>query len=116
MASPVSGEIHFEAPVIVIDRQQATDSMEANRPGVMSTQRKCIRRSHGCVAAQDIFHYRCEPTQVEIAISAGNDKRSFAVTVLRCDFLHDFLAGNAGTRHTPAGLPANSSLAKESMW
>ena len=67
------------------------------------------------MAAQVIFHYRCEPPQFEIAISAGNYKSSFAVTVLRCDFCMTSLTGNAGRRHTPAGLPANSSLAKESM-
>src|SRR6266404_4615989 len=63
--------------------------MEANRPGVMSTQRKWIRRSQGCMAAQVIFHYRCEPTQVKVAITAGDHKSCFAVTVLRCDFMHD---------------------------
>src|SRR5438128_12538233 len=70
--------------------------MEANRPGVMSTQRKCIRRSQGCMAAQVIFHYRCEPTQVKIAISTGDHKSCFAVTVLRCVFLHDILARKYG--------------------
>src|SRR5438445_11158434 len=34
--------------------------------------RSCIRRSQGCMAAQVIFHYRCEPTQVKIAITAGD--------------------------------------------
>src|SRR5437016_946156 len=70
--------------------------MEANRPGVMSTQRKCIRRSQGCMAAQVIFHYRCEPTQVKIAISTGDHKSCFAVTVLRCDFLHDIIGRKCG--------------------
>src|SRR5438874_2096628 len=70
--------------------------MEANRPGVMSTQRKCIRRSQGCMAAQVIFHYRCEPTQVKIAISTGDHKGCFAVTVLRCDFLHDIIGRKCG--------------------
>src|SRR5947207_271264 len=65
--------------------------MEANRPGVMSTQRKCIRRSQGCMAAQGIFHYRCEPTQVKIAISTGDHKGCFAVPILRCDLLHDII-------------------------
>src|SRR6266850_2126165 len=71
--------------------------MEANRPGVMSTQRKRIRRSQGCMAAQVIFHHRCEPTQVKIAVSTGDHKGCFAVTVLRCDFLHDII-GRAGHR------------------
>src|SRR5712691_119188 len=70
--------------------------MEANRPGVMSTQRKCIRRSQGCMAAQVIFHHRCEPTQVKIAISTGDHKSCFAVTVLRCDFLHDIIGRKCG--------------------
>src|SRR5437588_971695 len=70
--------------------------MEANRPGVMSTQRKCISRSQGCMAAQVIFHYRCEPTQVKIAISTGDHKGCFAVTVLRCDFLHDIIGRKCG--------------------
>src|SRR3989442_12398686 len=70
--------------------------MEANRPGVMSTQRKCIRRSQGCMAAQVIFHYRWEPTQVKIAISTGDHKSCFAVTVLRCDFLHDIIGRKYG--------------------
>src|SRR6266853_5217664 len=70
--------------------------MEANRPGVMSTQRKCMRRSQGCMAAQVIFHQRCEPTQVKIAISTGDHKSCFAVTVLRCDFLHDIIGRKCG--------------------
>src|SRR6266478_5153732 len=70
--------------------------MEANRPGVMSTQRKCIRRSQGCMAAQGIFHYRCEPTQVKVAISTGDHKGCFTVTVLRCDFLHDIIGRKCG--------------------
>src|SRR6266704_5132310 len=70
--------------------------MEANRPGVMSTQRKCIRRSQGCMAAQVIFHHRREPTQVKIAISTGDHKSCFAVTVLRCDFLHDIIGRKCG--------------------
>src|SRR5438105_6323031 len=70
--------------------------MEANRPGVMSTQRKCISRSQGCMAAQVIFHYRCEPTQVKVAISTGDHKGCFAVTVLRCDFLHDIIGRKCG--------------------
>src|SRR5947208_12793300 len=83
--------------------------MEANRPGVMSTQRKCIRRSQGCMAAQGIFHYRCEPTQVKIAISTGDHKGCFAVTVLRCDFLHDPLRRNsAPAASTPPPPPPQS--------
>src|SRR5437899_8712770 len=70
--------------------------MEANRPGVMSTQRKCIRRSKGCMAAQVIYHYTCEPTQVKIAISTGDHKGCFAVTVLRYDFLHDIIGRKCG--------------------
>src|SRR6202165_4856014 len=70
--------------------------MEANRPGVMSTQRKCIRRSQGCMAAQVIFHRRCEPTQVKISVSTGDYKGCFAVTVLRCDFLHDIIGRKCG--------------------
>src|SRR5207244_7511550 len=70
--------------------------MEANRPGVMSTQRKCISRSQGCMAAQFIYHYRCEPTQVKIAISTGDHKGCFAVTVLRCDFLHNIIGRKCG--------------------
>src|SRR5260370_23604001 len=70
--------------------------MEANRPGVMSTQRKCIRSSQGCMAAQVIFHHWCEPTQVKIAVSTGDHKGCFAVTVLRCDFLHDIIGGKCG--------------------
>src|SRR5437667_6772537 len=70
--------------------------MEANWPGVMSTQRKCIRRSQGCMAAQVIFHHRCEPTQVKIAVSTGDHKGCFAVTVLRCDFLHDIIGRKCG--------------------
>src|SRR5882762_8950439 len=70
--------------------------MEANRPGVMSTQRKCIRRSQGCMAAQVIFHHWGEPAQVKIAISTGDHKGCFAVTVLRCDFLHDIIGGKCG--------------------
>src|SRR5438132_621991 len=70
--------------------------MEANRPGVMSTQRKCIRRSQGCMAAQVILHHRCEPTQVKIAISTGDHKGCFTVTVLRCDFLHDIIGRKCG--------------------
>src|SRR5207244_1993232 len=70
--------------------------MEANRPGVMSTQRKCIRRSQGCMAAQVIFHHRREPTQVKIAISTGDHKSCFAVTVLRCDLLHDIIGRKCG--------------------
>jgi hypothetical protein len=30
---------------VTIDRQQAADGVEANRPGLVSTQRKSIRRS-----------------------------------------------------------------------
>src|SRR5215831_8061185 len=78
--------------------------MEANRPGVMSTQRKCIRSSQGCMAAQVIFHYRCEPTQVEIAISTGNHKSCFAVAVLRCDFLHDIIDGKCGKEAYTGGI------------
>src|SRR6267143_25350 len=70
--------------------------MEANRPGVMSTQRKCIRRSQGCMAAQVIFHHWGEPAQVKIAISTGDHKGCFAVTVLRCDFLHDIIGRKCG--------------------
>src|SRR6266513_240828 len=70
--------------------------MEPNRPGVVSTQRKCIRRSQGCMAAQVIFHHRREPTQVKIAISTGDHKSCFAVTVLRCDFLHDIIWRKCG--------------------
>src|SRR5438128_430068 len=70
--------------------------METNRPGVMPTQRKCIRRSQGCMAAQVIFHYRCEPTQVKVAISTGDHKGCFTVTVLRCDFLHDIIGRKCG--------------------
>src|SRR5438093_13530671 len=70
--------------------------METNRPGVMPTKRKCIRRSQGCTAAQVIFHYRCEPTQVKVAITAGDHKSCFAVTVLRCDFLHDIIGRKCG--------------------
>src|ERR1700730_13197259 len=70
--------------------------MEANRPGVMSTQRKRIRRSQGCMAAQVIFHHRCEPTQVKIAVSTGGHKGCLAVTVLRCDFLHDIIGRKCG--------------------
>src|SRR6266480_1104119 len=70
--------------------------MEANRPGVMSKQRKCIRRSQGCMAAQVIFHHGREPTQVKIAISTGDHKSCFAVTVLRCDFLHDIIGRKCG--------------------
>src|ERR1700746_2075357 len=70
--------------------------MEPNRPGVMSTQRKCIRRCQGCMAAQVIFHHRCEPTQVEIAVSTGDHKGCFAVTVFRCDFLHDIIGRKCG--------------------
>src|SRR5467141_2118742 len=62
----------------------------------MSTQRKCIRRSQGCMAAQVIFHHRSEPTQVKIAVSTGDHKGCFAVTVLRCDFLHDIIGGKCG--------------------
>src|SRR5262245_33948637 len=86
--------------------------MEANRPGVVSNQRKCIRRSQGCVAAQVIFHYRCEPTQVEIAISAGNHKSCLAVTVLRCDFLHDIIDGKCGEEAYTGGI-ACEQLARE---
>src|SRR5215467_2161682 len=78
--------------------------MEANRPAVMSTQRKCIRNSQGCMAAQVIFHHRCEPTQVEIAIRAGNYKSGFAVTVLRCDFLHDIIGGKCGKEAYTGGI------------
>src|SRR5215475_3493352 len=78
--------------------------MEANRPGVMSTQRKRIRRSQSCVAAQIIFHCRGEPTQVEIAICASNDKSCFAVTVLGCDFLHDIIAGKRGKEAYTGGI------------
>src|SRR5207245_9371899 len=70
--------------------------MEANRSGLMSTQRKCIRRSQGCMAAQVIFHHRGEPTQVKIAVSTGDHKGCFAVTVLRCDFLHDIIGRKCG--------------------
>src|SRR5438132_11410584 len=70
--------------------------METNRPGVMSTQRKCIRRSQGCMAAQVSFPYRCEPTQVKVALTAGDHKSCFAVTVLRCDFLQDIIGRKCG--------------------
>src|SRR5256885_16839769 len=70
--------------------------MEANRPGVMSTQRECICRSQGCMAAQVIFHHRCEPTQVKIAISTGDHEGCFAVAVLRCDFLHNIICRKCG--------------------
>ena len=56
------------------------------------------------MAAQVIFHYRCEPTQVEIAISAGNHKSCFAVPVLRCDFLHDFIDGKCGKEAYTGGI------------
>src|ERR1700686_5418084 len=72
--------------------------MEANRPAVMSTQRECIRRCQGCMAAQVIFHQRREPTQVKIAISTGDHKGCFAVTVLRCDFLHDIIGRKCGNK------------------
>src|SRR6266705_7065275 len=88
--------------------------MEANRPGVMSTQRKCIRSSQGCMAAQVIFHYRCETTQVEIAISAGNHKSCFAVTVLRCDFLHDIIDGKCGKEAYTGGI-ACEQFAREGI-
>jgi hypothetical protein len=57
-----------------------------------------------------------EPAQVEIAIGAGNHKSGFAVTFSAAIFCMTSFAGNAGTKLTPAGLPANSSSAKESMW
>ena len=56
------------------------------------------------MAAQVIFHYRSEPTQVEIAISASNYKSCFAVTVLRCDFLHDSMGGKRGKEAYTGGI------------
>jgi len=56
------------------------------------------------MAAQVIFHYRCEPTEVEIAISAGNHKSCFAVTVLRCDFLHDIIGGECRNEAYAGGI------------
>src|SRR5215471_6003140 len=88
--------------------------MEANRPGVMSTQRKRVRSSQGCMTAQVIFHYRCEPTQVEIAISAGNHKSCFTVTVLRCDFLHDIIDGKCGKEAHTSGI-ACEQFAREGI-
>src|SRR5215831_14601301 len=70
--------------------------------------------SQGCVAAQVIFHYRCEPTQVEIAISAGNHKSCLAVTVLRCDFLHDIIDGKCGEEAYTGGI-ACEQLAREGI-
>src|SRR5438094_6783365 len=88
--------------------------MEANRPGVMSTQRKYIRSSQGCMAAEVIFHYRCEPAQVEIAISAGHHKSCFAVPVLRCDFLHDIIRRKCGNDAYTRGI-ACEQFAREGI-
>src|SRR5277367_2332092 len=55
----------------------------------MSTQRKYVCRRQGRVAAEVIFHHRCEPAQVKISVRASYHKGRFAVAVLRCDFLHD---------------------------
>ena len=66
------------------------------------------------MAAQVIFHYRCEPTQVEIAISAGNHKSCFAVTVLRCDFLHDIIDGECGKEAYTGGI-ACEQFAREGI-
>src|ERR671925_335636 len=88
--------------------------MEADRPGVMSPQRECIRSSQGCMAAQVIFHYRGEPTQVEIAISAGNHKSCFAVTVLGCDFLHDIIDGKCGKEAYTGGI-SSEQFAREGI-
>src|SRR4030081_2634675 len=48
------------------------------------------------MAAKLIFHHRWEPTQVKIAVSTGCHKGCFAVTVLRCDFLHDVIGRKCG--------------------
>jgi len=66
------------------------------------------------MAAQVIFHHWCEPTQVEIAISAGNYKSGFAVTVLRCDFLHDGIGGKCGKEAYTGGI-ACEQFAREGI-
>src|SRR5437899_7417203 len=48
------------------------------------------------MGAKVIFHCRCEPRKIKIAISTGDHKSCFAVTVLRCDFLHDIIGRKCG--------------------
>jgi len=66
------------------------------------------------MAAQVIFHYRSEPTQVEIAISADNYKSCFAVTVLGCDLLHDITDGKCGKEAYTGGI-ACKQFAREGI-
>ncbi len=66
------------------------------------------------MAAQVIFHYRCEPTQVETTISPGNHKSGFAVTVLRCDFLHHIHGGKCGKEAYTGGI-ACEQFAREGI-
>lgn len=66
------------------------------------------------MTAQDIFHNRCEPTQVEIAISACNHKSCFAVTVLCCDFLHDIIDRKCG-KEAYTGRIAGEQFAREGI-
>jgi hypothetical protein len=135
------GEIHFEASVVValvitagdivvfvivasmitvlmitIYHQQAAECVEANRPGVVSTQRECICRGQSCVAAQRIFCDRCEPTQVEIAIGAGDYKSGFTVTVLGSDLLHDFLRGKCGNEADAGRIACEQFVGEGLMW
>ena len=56
------------------------------------------------MAAQRIFRDGCEPTEIEIAIGAGDHKSGFAVSVLGCDFLHDFLRRKCGNEAYTGGI------------
>jgi hypothetical protein len=114
VSTPTATENGIAAAPQTVPATKAASPMEANRPRVMAPQRKCICSSQGCMAAQVIFHYRCEPTQVEIAITAGNHKSCFAVTILRCDFLHDIINGKCGKKAYTGGI-ACEKFAREGI-
>ena len=70
----------------------------------MSIQRKCIRRSQGWMAAPVIFHHRCEATQVKSPSARATTKAVSPWRFSAAIFRITSSAGNAGTRHIPAGL------------
>jgi hypothetical protein len=79
--------------------------VEANRPHLVLPEREDIGGCQSRVAAQVVLDYGSKPAQVEITISARNNKSGLAVPVLGRNFLHDASREKSGKNADARRVP-----------